>query len=309
MQVNPDEVCVLIPTLNEAPTIGSVIKEFRELGYTHILVMDGHSTDRTLEIARGLGVTVKTQTGRGKGNAIIEALEQVRQPYVILVDGDGTYTAKDAEKLLRPLYLGFDHAIGDRLNTADRGAFNPLNHAGNQLINILFKVAHGSELHDILSGYRAFTMESVRGMRLREKGFGIETEMTVEAVRNGQRIMVVPVHYRKRLGTRTKLDPVYDGVKIITTIYRLAKVNNPIFYFGLMGILLSLAGMGIGVYVVLEWFRGINHLPMTILTVLLIMVGFEIFMFGVISDILLAFHREILHEIHLLHQQPPRERR
>jgi dolichol-phosphate mannosyltransferase len=307
MKINPDEVCVLIPTLNEAPTVGVVIKEFQQLGYSHILVMDGHSTDKTLEIARGLGVTVKTQTGKGKGNAIIEALEQVRQPYVIVVDGDGTYTAKDAEKLIRPLYLGFDHVIGDRMNTAEKGAFNFVNYTGNQLINILFKIAHGSDLHDILSGYRAFTMDAIHGMRLKERGFEIETEMTVEAVRNGQRIMVVPVHYRKRAGTRTKLDPLYDGVRIISTIYRLAKVNNPIFYFGLMGILISLGGMAIGVYVVMDWLRGINHIPMTILTVLLIMVGFEIFMFGVISDILLAFHREILREIQLL-QQPRKER-
>ncbi|MGE5832719.1 MAG: S-layer glycoprotein N-glycosyltransferase AglJ [Methanomicrobiales archaeon] len=307
MKVNPDEVCILIPTLNEAPTIGNVVKEFQQLGYRHILVVDGHSTDKTPEIARGLGVTVKTQAGKGKGEAIIEALEQVREPYIVLVDGDGTYTAKDAERLLRPLYLGFDHAIGDRLNTADKGAFNILNHTGNVLINFLFKFAHGTDLHDILSGYRAFTLDSIKGMRLKEKGFGIETEMTIEAVRNQQRIMVVPVHYRKRVGTRTKLDPFHDGVKIVTTIYRLAKVNNPIFYFGLMGILLSLAGMGVGVYVVLEWFKGINHFPMTVLTVLLIMVGFEIFMFGVISDILLAFHREVIHEIHLL-QQPRKER-
>jgi dolichol-phosphate mannosyltransferase len=150
-------------------------------------------------------------------------------------------------------------------------------------------------------------MDSIRAMRLKEKGFGIETEMTVESVRNGQRIMVVPVHYRKRIGTRTKLNPFHDGVKIITTIYRLTKVNNPIFYFGLMGILISLAGVGVGVYVVLEWLKGHERVPMTILTVLLIMVGFEIFMFGVISDILLAFHREILHEIQLL-QQPRKER-
>jgi dolichol-phosphate mannosyltransferase len=307
MKVNPDEVCVLVPTLNEAPTIGSVVKEFQQLGYTHILVMDGRSTDKTIEIARGLGVTVRTQSGKGKGNALMEAFEQIRQPYVILVDGDGTYTAKDAEKLLRPLYLGFDHVIGDRLNTADRGAFSFLNHLGNVLINFLFKVAHGTDLHDILSGYRAFTMDSVKGMRLKEKGFGIETEMTVEAVRNGQRIMVVPVHYRKRVGTRTKLNPFHDGVKIITTTYRLAKTNNPIFYFGLMGVLLSLSGMMVGVYVVMEWLKGITRVPLTILTVLLIMMGFEIFMFGVISDILLSFHREIIHEIQLLQQ--PRERR
>ena len=303
MKFNPDEVTVLIPTLNEAPTVGGVIKDFQKLGFRRILVMDGRSTDKTVEIARSTGVTVKTQTGKGKGNAIIEAMELVETPYAILVDGDGTYTAKDADKMLRPLYLGFDHVIGDRLGSPDKGAFGYLNYKGNQLINVLFKIAHGRELHDILSGYRAFTMESIRQMNLRERGFEIETEITVEAVRNNQRIMVVPVQYRKRMGTRTKLDPLYDGAKIITTLYRLAKVNNPIFYFGFIGMIITVLGVITGVYVVMEWLRHVDHIPMTILTVLLIMVGFEIFMFGIISDIILSFHREVLHELQLL-QQP-----
>ncbi|MDD1656507.1 MAG: S-layer glycoprotein N-glycosyltransferase AglJ [Methanomicrobiales archaeon] len=305
MKFNPDEVTVLIPTLNEAPTVGGVIKDFQKLGFRRILIMDGRSTDKTVEIARSTGVTVKTQSGKGKGNAIIEALEMVETPYVILVDGDGTYTAKDAEKMLRPLYLGFDHVIGDRLGSPEKGAFGYLNYKGNQLINILFKIAHGRELHDILSGYRAFTMESIQQMNLRERGFEIETEITVEAVRNNQRIMVVPVQYRKRVGTRTKLDPLYDGAKIITTLYRLAKVNNPIFYFGFIGMIITVLGVISGVYVVMEWLRHVEHIPMTILTVLLIVVGFEIFMFGIISDIILAFHREVLHELQLLH--PPRQ--
>jgi dolichol-phosphate mannosyltransferase len=303
MKFNPDEVMVLIPTLNEAPTVGGVIKDFQKLGFRRILVMDGRSTDKTVEIARSTGVTVKTQTGKGKGNAIIEALELVETPYAILVDGDGTYTAKDSEKMLRPLYLGFDHVIGDRLGSPEKGAFGYLNYKGNQLINVLFKIAHGRELHDILSGYRAFTMDSIRQMNLRERGFEIETEITVEAVRNNQRIMVVPVLYRKRMGTRTKLDPLYDGAKIITTLYRLAKVNNPIFYFGFIGMIITVLGVITGVYVVMEWLRHVEHIPMTILTVLLIMVGFEIFMFGIISDIILSFHREVLHELQLL-QQP-----
>jgi dolichol-phosphate mannosyltransferase len=303
MKFNPDEVTVLIPTLNEAPTVGGVIKDFQNLGFRHILVMDGRSTDKTLEIARSTGVTVKTQTGKGKGNAITEALEIIDTPYVLLVDGDGTYTARDAEKMLRPLYLGFDHVIGDRLGSPEKGAFGFLNYKGNQMINILFKIAHGRELHDILSGYRAFTMESIRQMNLRERGFEIETEITVEAVRNNQRIMVVPVQYRKRVGTRTKLDPFHDGAKIISTLYRLAKVNNPIFYFGFIGMIITMLGVITGVYVVSEWLKNIEHIPLTILTVLLIMVGFEIFMFGIISDIILAFHREVLHELQQL-QQP-----
>jgi glycosyltransferase (TIGR04182 family) len=303
MKFNPDEVTVLVPTLNEAPTVGGVIKDFQKLGFRRILIMDGRSTDKTVEIARTTGVTVKTQTGNGKGNAIIEAMEIVDTPYVILVDGDGTYTARDAEKMLRPLYLGFDHVIGDRLGSPEKGAFGFLNYKGNQLINILFKIAHGRELHDILSGYRAFTIESIRQMNLRERGFEIETEITVEAVRNNQRIMVVPVQYRKRVGTRTKLEPFHDGAKIISTLYRLAKVNNPIFYFGFIGMIITVLGVITGVYVVMEWLRHVQHIPMTILTVLLIMVGFEIFMFGIISDIILAFHREVLHELQLL-QQP-----
>ena len=172
----------------------------------------------------------------------------------------------------------------------------------------MFKLAHGRDLHDILSGYRAFTPPSIRQMTLKESGFEIETEMAVEAVRHGQRITVVPVRYLARPGTATKLNPLQDGAKIFSTIYRLAKMNNPIFYFGIIGLFMSLAGGVIGVYVVLEWFRNIEHLPLTILTVLLITIGFQIFMFGVISDMLLGFHRETIRQIEQLQDvsKPPR---
>jgi dolichol-phosphate mannosyltransferase len=303
MRFEKDQVCVFIPALNEAPTIGTLITSFRNLGYTHVFVMDGNSTDGTVEAARTAGADVRIQSGSGKGNAVVEALEKIESSYILMIDGDGTYTADDAEGLLRPLFLGFDHVIGDRLHSPDPGSFSRLNLLGNQLINLLFKMAHGKDLHDILSGYRAFTRDSFTQMRLRELGFGIETEMSVEAVRNNQRITVVPVQYRKRSGTGTKLSPLHDGLKIITTIYRLAKVNNPIFFFGLMGALMAVLGSLVGIFVILEWLNGIEHLPLTILTVLMIMVGFEIFMFGVISDMLLAYHREMMQELQLIEER------
>ncbi len=300
MKFNKDEVCILIPTLNEGPTIGTVVREFKGLGYDHILVVDGKSTDNTVKIAREAGANVRTQSGVGKGNAIIEAFEVIEQPYILMVDGDGTYSAKDAEKMLTPLFLGFDQVIGDRLINAEEGSFSGLNLFGNHMLNLLFKVAHSRDLHDILSGYRAFTKLAVQQMHLKEKGFEIETEISVESVRNGQRIMVVPIRYSRRPGTATKLSPFHDGIKIVSTIYRLARVNNPMFYFGMMGIFTSLLGILTGIYVVQEWLHGINHIPLTILTVLLIVVGIEIFMFGMISDMLLVFHREIIREIQLL---------
>ena len=304
MKFNKDEVCVLIPTLNEAPTISAVVREFRDLGYNHILVIDGKSSDNTVKIAREAGANVRTQSGSGKGNAIIEAFEIIEQPYILMLDGDGTYSAKDAEKMLTPLFLGFDQVIGDRLINAEEGAFSRINLFGNHMLNILFKIAHSRDLHDILSGYRAFTNLAIHQMNLKEKGFEIETEISVEAVRNGQRIMVVPIRYLSRPGTATKLSPFHDGIKIVSTIYRLARVNNPMFYFGMMGVFTSILGILVGIYVMLEWFQNIEHIPLTILTVLLIVVGIEIFMFGMISDMLLVFHREIVREIQLL--QPPK---
>ena len=231
MKFNKDEVCILIPTLNEGLTIGNIVREFTALGYTHILVIDGKSTDTTVKNAREAGATVRTQSGKGKGNAIIEAFEVIEQPYILMLDGDGTYSAKDAEKMLTPLFLGFDQVIGDRLINAEEGSFSHLNLFGNHMLNLLFKIAHSRDLHDILSGYRAFTKLAILQMHLKEKGFEIETEISVESVRNGQRVMVVPIKYSSRPGTATKLSPFHDGIKIISTIYRLARVNNPMFYF------------------------------------------------------------------------------
>jgi dolichol-phosphate mannosyltransferase len=304
MKFNKDEVCILIPTLNEGPTIGSVVREFKSLGYNHILVIDGKSTDNTVKNAREAGANVRTQSGKGKGNAIIEAFEVIEEQYILMLDGDGTYSARDAEKMLTPLFLGFDQVIGDRLINAEEGSFSRLNLFGNHMLNLLFKVAHSRDLHDILSGYRAFTKLAIHQMHLTEKGFEIETEISVESVRNGQRVMVVPIRYLRRPGTATKLSPFHDGIKIVSTIYRLARVNNPMFYFGMMGLFTTLLGVLVGLYVLLEWLNHIEHIPLTILTVLLIVVGIEIFMFGMISDMLLVFHREIIREIQL--QQPPK---
>nr|WP_319375415.1 S-layer glycoprotein N-glycosyltransferase AglJ [uncultured Methanoregula sp.] len=304
MKFNKDEVCILIPTLNEGPTIGGVVREFKSLGYNHILVIDGKSTDNTVKNAREAGANVRTQSGKGKGNAIIEAFEVIEEQYILMLDGDGTYSAKDAEKMLTPLFLGFDQVIGDRLINAEEGSFSRLNLFGNHMLNLLFKVAHSRDLHDILSGYRAFTKLAIHQMHLTEKGFEIETEISVESVRNGQRVMVVPIRYLRRPGTATKLSPFHDGIKIVSTIYRLARVNNPMFYFGMMGLFTTLLGVLVGLYVLLEWLNHVEHIPLTILTVLLIVVGIEIFMFGMISDMLLVFHREIIREIQL--QQPPK---
>ncbi|HPM62856.1 MAG TPA: TIGR04182 family glycosyltransferase, partial [Methanoregulaceae archaeon] len=221
-------------------------------------------------------------------------------PFILMVDGDGTYLPEDAESLISPLLQGADQVIGDRLIPENRTSFSRLNYFGNQILNRLFKVAHGRYLNDILSGYRAFRLDSIRQMQLRESGFGIETEISAEAVRNGHTIQIVPIVYRKRMGTQTKLNPFHDGLKITTTIYRLAKMSNPLFYFGLIGMIIFCGGLITGIYVIYEWLQQIEHIPLTIFTVLLIISGFQIFMFGILSDMSISLHREVMREIQSL---------
>ena len=85
------DVCVLLPTLEEAETVGEVVDGFQEAGFDDVLVVDGHSTDGTREVARDHGARVVTQTGSGKGQAVREGIDHVDREYVLMADGDGTY--------------------------------------------------------------------------------------------------------------------------------------------------------------------------------------------------------------------------
>jgi dolichol-phosphate mannosyltransferase len=292
--VNYADVCILIPTLNEAATIGELIKDFRKEGFSNIFVIDGNSRDGTAQIAEAGGARVVLQTGRGKGQAVIQAFEVIESPYIIMVDGDGTYLAREAPSLLEPILEGkADHIIGNRLENYSPGAFTKLNLMGNRLINMLFDIVYGVQLRDILSGYRAFTLESVRELELNKTGFEIETEISVECILKKQRVEEVPITYlpRSEKGA-TKLNPVKDGIRIGSTIYRLAKVHNPMFYFGIIGFFFIMAGLFTGTYVVIEWFQNITHILLSVLTTLFIIFGLQMFIFGMLSDLIVTLHRQ-----------------
>ena len=289
------DVCVLLPTLEEAETIGEVVDGFLEAGFEHVLVVDGHSTDGTREVAREHGARVVTQTGSGKGQAVREGVEHVDREYVLMADGDGTYRPADAEDMLEPLFEGRgEHVIGDRFAGMEEGAMTRLNRVGNRLINRLFAAVHGRDLKDILSGYRAFSRESFERFRLDAEGFGIETELAVECVRNGVATEVVPIRYERRPGgSETNLHPLKDGGRIVLTLYTLTKTNNPIFYFGFVASMGTLLGVLLGGYVGYDYFvNGVSHEVVALLSVFVILLSMQLFMFGVLSDIIVSVNRE-----------------
>ena len=295
------DICILIPTLNEEESIQPVIREFRDLGYDNILVVDGHSTDKTVEKAKEAGAKVFIQSGSGKGQALKEVFGHIKEKYILLIDGDGTYLPRDAARMLEPLLEDrADHVVGNRLENLQGGALKRLNMFGNKMINRFFAAIYGVPLHDILSGYRAFTTEGIKMLDLSMPGFEIESEITIESVKKGLRIVEVPITYQPRpAGTKTKLHPFRDGMKIILTIFRMAKTENPMFYFGLMGSFVGMIGFLVGIYVARDWFLWrIEHIPLTILTAILIIVGLQLFMIGMQGDMMASMHREIIRELH-----------
>ncbi len=300
--MNKEDVCILIPTLNEEKTIEGIIKEFISIGFSDILVIDGHSTDRTVEKAKNGGARVVIQSGTGKGQAVSQAFQIITSQYVVMIDGDGTYLPEEVDKLLEPVVAGHaDHVIGNRFAHYQKGAFTGMNLFGNRILNKIFGFAYGIWLKDILSGYRAFNNEALKQIELNTTGFEVETEITVECVKKDLKIVEVPVTYLARVsGAATKLQPLRDGFRIASTIYLLARTHNPLFYFNIIGGLLTIGGMAVGIYVVNEWLNGINHIPLTILATLLIVTGIQMFIFAILSDLIVSMHRENMHTMRKL---------
>jgi dolichol-phosphate mannosyltransferase len=241
-----------------------------------------------------------TGQGSGKGQAVREGLRQVDRPYVVMLDGDGTYDPHEVDRLLEPLFDGeAEHVIGNRFANMESGAMTRLNRFGNGIVNRGFARIHGQNLVDILSGYRAFTLESIQRLNLTEVGFGIETEMSVECVKHGVRTSVVPITYSPRPdGSETNLDPFRDGSVILLTMYRMAKTSNPLFYFGSVGVTSFVLGTIAAAYVAYDAFvKDINHEVIALVAAFFLLLGVQLLIFGVLSDMIISLHREQLDRV------------
>jgi len=289
-----EEVCVLVPTYNEAETIADVVERYRDEGFDDVLVIDGGSTDGTQGLAAEAGARVEQQRGDGKGQAVREAMEYIDRPVVLLVDGDSTYRPEEADRMLEPIFEGrAEHVIGNRFADMRPGAMTRLNQTGNRIINRAFRYIHGTNLVDILSGYRAFTRESFGRLSLSAEGFGIETEMAVECLKHGVRTEVVPITYEPRPEeSETNLRPIRDGGNIIFRLYQMAKTNNPLFYFGSIGGGSAFVGVMLAGYVVYAYlFRGISHSVLALAAGVALLFGVQLVMFGVLSELIVSSNR------------------
>ena len=286
-----DKVAVLIPCYNEAITIAKVVDDFRRvLPDAAIYVYDNNSSDRTADIAREHGAVVVHEPRQGKGNVVRSMFRDIEADYYIMVDGDDTYPAEAAPKLLEPLVAGeADMTVGDRLSNGTYGEENDraFHGFGNDLVRWLIKRIYGFAFEDVMTGYRAFTRAFVKTMPVLSSGFQIETEISIHAVDKRWRIVDVPIDYRDRPeGSESKLSTFGDGAKVLMAIGALFKDYRPLAFFSWIALVFIALGLVVGIPVIVEFFATglVPRLPSTVLAVALVFCGVLSLASGAILD-------------------------
>lgn len=286
-----DKVAVLIPCYNEAVTIGKVVDDFkRVLPDADVYVYDNNSKDDTAAIAEDHGAIVRTEPRQGKGNVVRQMFREIDADYYIMVDGDDTYPAEAAPRLLEPLMNDTaDMTVGDRLSNGTYGEENDraFHGFGNNLVRWLIKVIYGYAFDDVMTGYRAFNRIFVKTMPVLSEGFQIETELSIHAVDKRFRITDVPIDYRDRPeGSYSKLSTFGDGAKVLRAIASLFKDHKPMAFFGWLALILIVLGLIAGIPVIAEYFQTglVPRFPTAILAIALVICGALSFTAGIILD-------------------------
>ena len=294
------EVAVLIPCYNEEVTIKKVIDDFRKnLPEAKVYVYNNNSTDKTKEIALENGAIVVDEFKQGKGNVIKSMFADVEADIYLMVDGDDTYDASFARKMVELVKCGkADMVVGDRISNGNYMTENKrkFHNAGNSLVKKTINFLFRSNLKDILSGYRCFSKEFVKNIPIQSKAFEIETELTVHALDNNYKIVEMPIIYRDRPdGSVSKLNTFKDGLKVLKMIFSLFKNYRPIAFFGFLGLLCATVGLLIGIPVIVEFvkYQYVYKLPSAVLATGLMSIALELIITGITLETVVAKNRQV----------------
>lgn len=215
-------VSVIIPTLNEEANIGWVLQ--RVPGWVaEVIVVDGGSKDRTVEVARALRpeVVVISEPRRGKGVALRTGFEAATGEVIVIIDADGSVDPNEIEHYVRAVDEGYDLVKGSRACPGGGSAdLTPIRKLGNLCLRRLVNLVYSTDFTELCYGYMALRRSSVRATELVSDGFEIETEIVVNSLRRGLRIAEIPSHEAERLNGQSHLHAVRDGLRVLSVILR-----------------------------------------------------------------------------------------
>lgn len=284
-------IAVLLPCYNEEVTIGKVVRDFKAaLPGATVYVYDNNSTDRTAEIAAAEGAIVRREPRQGKGNVIRAMFEDIDADVYVMADGDDTYPADAAPAMVAKVLEGYDMVIGDRLSsTYFQENKRPFHNFGNRLVRGSINGLFNAHVTDIMTGYRAFNFTFVKTYPVLSRGFEVETEMTIHSLNNNLRLYEMPIQYRDRPeGSVSKLDTVGDGIKVMSTIFRMIREYKPLPFFGGLGLIIGIVGIVLCGTVTFEFAKTgvVTHFPTLIGAVMLVIAGLLLIIAGIILDVM-----------------------
>src|SRR3954454_3640917 len=311
--VGRSSIAVLVPCYNEEAAIGKVVADFRvALPDAAIYVYDNNSTDRTVEVAAAAGAIFRRELHQGKGRVVRRMFTDVDADIYVLVDGDATYDAPSAPKMIEMLAAErLDMVCAVRVDR-EEAAYRMGHRAGNRLLTGFVAHVFGQSFTDMLSGYRVFTRRFVKSFPVLSGGFEIETELTVHALELEMPVgeMRTP-YYSRPQGSASKLSTWRDGYRILRTVLRLYRAERPLPLFTGIGISLAIVSIGIAIPIFITYLHDgtVPRLPTAVLSTGVMVLAFLSIACGLILDTVTRGRREMKLLAYLAQRAPAEERR
>jgi glycosyltransferase involved in cell wall biosynthesis len=304
----PRRIAVLVPCYNEEAAIAKVVEQFHAaLPGAVIYVYDNNSKDGTAAAARAAGAIVGVETRQGKGHVVCRMFADVEADIYVLVDGDATYDAGSAPKMIDKLVSeNLDMVVASRVDQ-EHDAYRLGHRSGNRLLTWFVADVFGSAFSDILSGYRIFSRRFVKSFPALSSGFEIETELTIHALELGMPVGEVKTpYYARPEGSASKLNTWRDGLRILWTILQLYRVERPLNFFGVISMTLATLAIVLAFPVIVTFLEQgvVPRLPTAILSTGLMLLACLALTSGLVLDTVTRGRRELKRLAYLSHRAP-----
>ncbi len=303
-------IAVLVPCYNEEAAVATVVADFRNaLPAAEIYVYDNNSRDRTAAVARDAGAIVRSERRQGKGHVVRRMFADVEADIYVLVDGDATYDAPSAPRMIDKLLdEHLDMVVGLRIDQS-QAAYRLGHRTGNRMLTGFLAWTFGRDFQDILSGYRVFSRRFVKSFPVLSDGFEIETELVVYALELSLPVAELETpYYARPEGSFSKLNTWRDGFRILGTMLKLYRAEKPLRFFGAIGILLATVSVLLSIPIVITFVETglVPRFPTAILSMGLMIVAMLSVSSGLVLDTVTRGRREMKMLAYLSQPAPKR---
>lgn len=288
------KLTILLPTYNEEEAIGKLIEDIQKAMASYqepfeILVVDDHSTDKSVEIARSKGVrVVERKVNGGSGTSRRTGILEARGEIIVMMDADGSYSASDILKLIEPL-KHYDQVNGAR--QSEKGTHKLLRIPAKWIIKTMASFLARTKIPDLNTGMKAFKRDTMKKyLWVIPDGFSCVTTMTLAYLCNGLTVSWVPILYYERIG-KSKFHPIKDTYLYFLTVLRLITYFKPLNFFFPIG--LTLLGVGV-IKTLIDVFYILGRMQLSDIVILL--VGIIVIMLGLIADLIVTYAKAVSNE-------------